>query len=194
MYEIHLTINQPDSIERFKQCCKAIDIKPIVIATGNYDQVMTSSIYRGVDFMAEISRLQQHLEDGDFSVVRQKVEIMPQIVKHPNHLYYESHIRFKIPKERQGYVTEKLALIERLCQRMGLHKSRNLFKVDDEFIYQMATYRTYTDTIWQFGSHIEDVKDYVVHVGLWYDKVELEECIYDTNEDIDKKRLENKTI
>jgi len=190
-YEIHITVSQPDSIERFKQVCRAIDVKPIVIATGDYDQVMTSSIFADGHYLNKVNKIDQHLSDAGFDVIRHKVEIMPQITKHPDHLYYESHIRFKIPKEKQGYVTEKLALIERLCQRKNLHKSRNLFKVDNEFIYQMATYRSYTDTIWQFGTHIEDVKDYAGHVGLWYDKVELEECIYDTNEGVDKKWLTN---
>ena len=193
-YEIHITIHQPKSIESFKKACEELNVKPIVIATGNYDQVMTSSIYDKsltpwFTAIEQAEFISHNLESKGFTVIRQKIEIEPRISQHKDFIYYEAHLRIKIPKDRLLEDQEK---IDRLCNDWrNFHKSRNLFKIDEEYAYQMVTYRT-DGGFWDFGKHVNDTKSLMEYYGLWVDKCEFEECIYDTNQNVDKPWLENK--
>ena len=192
-YEIHLTVNKPDSLNRFKEVCKSFNVKPLVIATGDYDQVMTSSIYKTdyIDnFHFHLHDLSMKFESEGYNVLRKKVEIMPSIVQHKDHIYYESHVRIKIPNVSQDRIDYHHELIDVICLSRDLQKSKNLFKVDKNFLYQMVTFRTHEMDIWDFGKHMKKVRQDIENNGfLNFDKIELEECIYDSNIDIDKKWL-----
>lgn len=101
-YEIHVTVNT-DDVATFKTDCQEIGVKPILIETekaGCYNkQVMTSSKHSGENCLETLSNITSLLYDKGYNVLREKVEIYPDEIKHPNFLYYESHLRLRLPKK-----------------------------------------------------------------------------------------------
>jgi hypothetical protein len=63
--------------------------------------------------------------------------------------------------------------------------SLNLFKEDAEYMYQMITYRSKTDTFHEFEEKIDTMGKVLNRFGFTCDKTELEECIYDSNIQVD---------
>lgn len=187
LYEIHVTV-ETDNIEQFVLDCKQIGVKPIVIETERNNvfgkQVMTSSKHSGDSYKNTLTSICKQLE-VNYKIVRQKVEIFPEDTKHPDHIYYESHIRLKL---KPGFDRTP---IEDLCDMFGFHMSKNLFKKDDNFVYQMITYRSNgKKPIQQFDDVIDAMVWHLSSKKIEFDKVEIEECIFDTNVSIDNKWLD----
>src|ERR1044072_5861098 len=101
-FEIHLTVETKD-IEKFKLDCQKFGCKPIVIETQRNlefgTQVMTSDKYTGNSYERILNRTVSNFQGAGYKIIREKVEIFPQAQKHPNHLYYESHIRLTLPND-----------------------------------------------------------------------------------------------
>lgn len=76
--------------------------------------------------------------------------------------------------------------MEELCLVNHFHLSKNLFKRDEEFDYQMITFRTDHMDIYKFITHILEMETKLKNLSILYDKVEVEECIYDSNAAVDK--------
>jgi len=185
IYELHITV-KTDSIDKFKDDCKSIGVKPIVIDTQKGEtQVMTSSQYNNFDYKLTLSELKSKLESLKYNILRCKVEIKPDNIKNENFIYYESHIRLKLNK-----FFDKTSLKEK-CLKDNFHLSKNLFKKDIDFDYQMITYRNYFQTFNEFNSIIDNMKSYLTENKIEYDKIEIEECILDTNVNIDSKWINN---
>lgn len=185
-YEIHVTVETND-VEQFVLDCKQIGVKPIVIETERNNvfgqQVMTSSKHSGDHYKDTLTSIVKQLE-AKYKIVRQKVEIFPEDTKHPDHIYYESHIRLKL---KPGFDRRP---IEELCEMFGFHMSKNLFKKDENHVYQMVTYRSNGNTpIQQFDDVIDAMTWHLTSRKINFDKVEIEECIYDSNISIDNSWL-----
>jgi hypothetical protein len=190
-YEIHITL-QVSNTETFIKDCAEIGVKPIVIETQNNNifenQIMTSSKYSGSHYSLVLNQLVSFFENKKYTILRKKVEIQPELQKNEEHIYYESHIRLKLPKN-----FEYQPLIE-LCTETNFHLSKNLFKKDDNYIWQMITYRDYESlTGGEFALKIYLMEKKLQTLNIFYDKIEIEECVYDSNEEIDKSWL-NKAI
>ena len=193
-YEIHITLQVSDK-KQFVNDCNEIGVKPIVIETQNNtdfsEQVMTSSKHSGSHYSFVLDELCNKFLDKGYKILRKKVEIQPEEEKNYEHIYYESHLRLKLPKDFE-YNT-----LYELCKEHNFHLSKNLFKKDENYIWQMITYRSTVaqlypdgkDTLDCFMWCIEIMKAELKSIGIFYDKVEIEECVYDTNEEIDKSWL-----
>ena len=187
-YEIHITVLTPN-IEQFKNDCSYIGVKPIVIETQNKknefeQQVMTSSKYEDAHYIVRLINLSKQLKSLGYKILRQKVEIKPEYNKHNLHKYYETHLRIKYPKN------ESNENLKRFCSHTKFHLSKNLFKVDKEFNYQLLTFRTSDMSYDQFYDYVEKSLDCLKNAYHYnYDKIEIEEAILDTNIDIDKNWL-----
>lgn len=185
-YEIHLTIYLSDKLENFKLFCEEIGVKPIIIETQNknffQNQVMTSSKHTGSHYLFTLNDLVSKLE-SKYKIIRKKVEIQPEITKHPEHIYYETHLRLKLP------INFDYTDLNNVCDNFDFHLSKNLFKKSDDFIWQMITYRDYNTDLKSFKNHIETTIQSLKTLDIIYDKIEIEECIYDSNENIDEKWL-----
>jgi hypothetical protein len=186
MFEIHLTVDNQNT-ERFKSDCKELNIKPIIIDTQNndYSQIMTSSKYNHEDYKLELNNLELKLKDLNYNVIRSKIEIYPKSIKHENHIYYESHIRLKL-KLNINFNTSDL---KEYCLENNFHFSKNLLKQNGEYNFQMISYRDRNIDLISFIKIINSMTSYLKDNNILYDKVEIEECIYDTNENIDKNWL-----
>lgn len=185
-YEIHITISNCDNVEEFKSFCYNIGLTPIIIETQNKDnflyQVMTSSKHSGSHYLYTLKYLVSNLETK-YKVIRQKVELQPEQIKNENHIYYESHLRLKLPIDFNYHN------LYELCNSNNFHLSKNLFKKTDEFIWQMITYRNYKIELNDFHYIINNMCKQLENLKIIYDKVEIEECVYDSNEKIDKEWL-----
>lgn len=185
-YEIHLTIYLSDKLENFKLFCEEIGVKPIIIETQNknffQNQVMTSSKHTGSHYLFTLNDLVSKLE-SKYKIIRKKVEIQPEITKHTEHIYYETHLRLKLP------INFDYTDLNNVCDNLNFHLSKNLFKKSDDFIWQMITYRDYNTDLKSFKNHIETTIQNLKTLDIIYDKIEIEECIYDSNENIDEKWL-----
>ena len=141
---------------------------------------MTSSISKTV---LGIDNIVKFFVENNYIILRRKIEKMPEDELDINHIYYESHIRLKLP------LSFPLNALDTLCSKYNLHKSKNLFKTSKTHKYQMFTYRDYGKNLNKFKAHIEDVKYILDQHQIPFDKIEIEECIMDDNEKIDSKWL-----
>jgi hypothetical protein len=189
-YEIHVTV-ETDNIDKFRQDCYDMSIKPIVIETyseahGTLElgsQVMTSSKYNGHSYNTNLETISNNLQDKGYKILRQKVEKFPNSKPDSSFIYYESHLRLKLPK---NFNRDRLNMI---CKKAKLHLSKNLFKRDANYDYQMITYRTSNPDYKVFVDIIELIKLSFDANDIPYDKVEIEECIFDSNVSLDNRWL-----
>jgi uncharacterized protein (TIGR00725 family) len=193
-FEIHLTVETND-IEKFKSDCQKFGCKPIVIETQRNQefgtQVMTSDKYTGDSYEEILYRTVSQFQIAGYKILRRKVEIFPQEQKHFDHLYYESHIRLNLPKELPEH---KLRQLKNHCISDKWHYSKNLFKSSPDVNYQMITLRMYNTTLEAFKSAVGKMEFILkIVLQLSFDKVEIEECIYDTDPTVDKSWLRPQT-
>ena len=186
IFEVHITVETTD-VPKFKTDCEMLGVKPIVIETerdGNLtQQVMTSGKYINASPINILTCLVRDLTSLGYKLIRLKVEKYPDEEKDADFIYYETHFRLKLKKD-----FDRSMLVD-LCKEQGFHLSRNLFKSSLEFNYQMITYRDYEIGLPEFNSKINEMKGELDKLGVIYDKIEIEECIYDTNIDVDKDWL-----
>ncbi len=189
MFEIHVTVATSDT-EKFKTDCAALGCKPIVIEVQNqkceYLQVMTSQKYTHTDYMEELRRTKNGLMDLGYNIIRLKVEAHPDYLRIFGDVpvkYFESHIRVKTDFEN----VEKLKILA-IANRW--HLSRNIFKsIDNGLFWQMLTYRIADSDKDTFFSQVVEFQKKLIQNFFESDKIEVEVCIFDTNEELDKKWL-----
>ena len=188
-YEVHVTVEKAYDIDKFKRDCDWMKVKPIIIETENgqllENQVMTSSKHEGEDYMTTLNKITTWLIGCGYKVIREKVEKNPMPNKDMDFKYYECHFRLKLPKDFDRQI------IKNICGINKFHLSKNLFKHDKDYVYQMCTYRNDTISYPKFHDKITKFCIELMGNGILYDKIEIEECIYDTNENVDYKWLNN---
>ena len=152
-FEIHISVKDVPQ-DDFRRVCRALDVKPIVLAlqVGDsvLDDVMTSSKHFGDNRSAytEMKRISGGLVRSGFTVVREKIETVPWHPGAPSDqdadpvmpkdCYFETHIGVIVGPEQDRVPLDEIA------RRMDAHLSRNMFKqLDDHTYVQMITYRTY---------------------------------------------------
>lgn len=189
MYEVHITVETND-IEKFKADCEELGVKPIVIelqhSKGAYQQVMTSSKYTGDNHESIVKLLRASLHLGfGYDIVRMKVEYHPDFVPDKTKiLYYESHLRVLIKNE------EEELILDQCCKKCSFHKSRNVFKkLENGDKYIMATFRIRDVPKREFYNLLSPFSYLLNLSNIKCDKVEVEACVLDTNEELDKEWL-----
>jgi len=188
-YEIHVTVNTVDR-SKFIDDCKEMGVKPIIIEVENNSnfeqQVMTSAKYTGDDFKEKLNELCKYLNEKEYKILRKKVEIKPEETKNPGFIYYETHFRLKLALD-----FNRSKLID-FCKENNVHLSKNLFKKASDFVYQMITYRDSKMTYQEFLNKVESIMVGLDKLNIIYDKVEIEEAIFDSNINIDNSWLNTK--
>ena len=182
MFEIHLTV-ETNNIEKFKIDCLENNVKPIVIELQDNQQnaimqdVMTSSKYKCTNIELQKNIIYNKFKNLGYNIKRIKVEVDPfhhnkDIISGESE-YYESHIRI-VGNDKN------IELVKSVCKQNGLHLSKNIFKkIDGENYYIMATLREYNTDLSSFVNRIESFKYQIS--SLKYDKIEIECCVYDSN-------------
>ena len=211
-FEIHVTVEANsflESISEFKEDCKDIGVKPIVIDLEINDgsilkDVMTSSKFFGDNRTAyeESERIVKSLRDKGYKVVRNKIESVPwhpaapvmsrgEVI--PNGCYFESHIGVTIyPDQKEDLETFIRSTLTNghLIELSGTAKlSQNFFKKsnDGSRFVNMLTYRSNMCGRPKFELEVKGIQQLLKEEGFDFEKVEVEYAVYDTNVTHDAK-------
>lgn len=202
-YEIHVTVNLEDSythkyinagsLNEFKEHCRSIGVKPIVIDLEMKDKssmkdVMTSSKFFGDNRTAyeESERITKCLKEMGYEVVRNKIETVPwhpaapqdtdkdHPLWHgdpiPNGCYFESHIGVIVTKETKEDLEELVDFLnESICEFSGTAKlSKNFFKkTEDGRFVNMLTYRSNMVNAKEFESEVRSIERIISGKNDW---------------------------
>jgi len=218
-FEIHVTVDLDNSythkyindenLDGFKDDCKNIGVKPIVIDLEINDgsilkDVMTSSKHFGDNRTAyeESKRIVNDLESKGYKVVRNKIESVPwhpaaPVISTgkdiPNGCYFEAHIGVTIYPSQKDELNDfvKSTLTDgSLIELSGTAKlSQNFFKKskDGSKFVNMLTYRSNMCGSPKFKLEVEGIKHLLQEEGFEFEKVETEYAVYDTNVNHDAK-------
>jgi NTP pyrophosphatase (non-canonical NTP hydrolase) len=206
--EEYLSFIDTFDLELFKQSCKEIGVKPIVIDLEINDgtilkDVMTSSKHFGDNRSAyeESERICQELRSRGYKVVRNKIESVPWHPAAPvistgkeitNGCYFESHIGVIIKNDEKRalnyFVNEFLSDSDNVELSGTVKLSQNFFKksTDGKFV-NMLTYRSNMCGRPQFQLEVDTIKSLLDKYCYDYEKVEVEYAVYDTNVTHDAK-------
>lgn len=187
-YEIHITVSTSD-IQQFKDDCKEINVKPIVLDLINnqntISDVMTSSIVVGDNNTAiqSMKSISNFFKTKNYTVIREKIETVPYHPAAPNKLnpkmpdncYFESHLNVKTSVD----LFEKLKLI---AYNHNAHVSQNVFKkFDDGTCIIMVTLRYNNLIIEDFKIKLQNLIDSIAKCNEFIlMKSIVEFSIYDT--------------
>lgn len=215
-FEIHVTVDMSrivdgngDStngkklfVEDFKNHCKSLGVKPIVIEleleNGTLEDVMTSSKHFGDNRSAyeEAERIANELSRWGYKVVRKKIETVPWhsaapvidgVLPIPNGCYFESHIGVVITPDQKEKLQEFVHFLNDSFEDSGCggvaKLSQNFFKKsnDGSKFVNMITYRNNVCGYQTFLEEVELIKYTLISNGFEFEKVEVEYAIYDTN-------------
>lgn len=188
-FEIHITVENANR-EEFIHHCKALDVKPIILALQTKEKfirdVMTSSVHMGTNrsVLEEMTRITRGLSLYGYRVVREKIETVPwhpaaPSSKHanpvmPKNCYFEAHLNVITSEDRQDTLLD-------IATTYSAHLSRNTFKVLDDSTYtQMVTYRSYTGTYEDFLKRVAALYEALLGAKFEVEKWVTEFSIYDT--------------
>ena len=196
-------------IDKFKNDCSDINVKPIVIDLEINDgsitkDVMTSSKHFGDNRSAyeESERICSELRSKGFRVLRNKIESVPwhpaaPVISTgkeiPNGCYFEAHIGVTIYPGQKNELNDfvKSTLTDgHLIELSGTAKlSQNFFKKskDGSKFVNMLTYRSNKCGSPKFKLEVEGIKHLLQEEGFEFEKVEVEYAVYDTNVTHDAK-------
>ena len=196
-------------IDKFKNDCSDINVKPIVIDLEINDgsitkDVMTSSKHFGDNRSAyeESERICSELRSKGFRVLRNKIESVPwhpaaPVISTgkeiPNGCYFEAHIGVTIYPGQKNELNDfvKSTLTDgHLIELSGTAKlSQNFFKKskDGSKFVNMLTYRSNMCGSPKFKLEVEGIKHLLEEEGFEFEKVEVEYAVYDTNVTHDAK-------
>ena len=215
-FEIHVTVDLDNSythkyihdenLNGFKDDCKNIGVKPIVIDLEINDvsiikDVMTSSKHFGDNRTAyeESERIVNELKSNGYHVVRNKIEsvpwhpsapVMSTGKEIPNGCYFESHIGVIIKPEEKRELNHFIKNLPDITMLSGTAKlSQNFFKKskDGSKFINMLTYRSNMCGSPKFKLEVEAIKNLLQECGFDFEKVEVEYAVYDTNVTHDAK-------
>jgi len=193
-YEIHITVAEADSIERYRAICGELGVKPIVLDLharneGIIKDVMTSSVFLGTNkgVHDEMERIAAGLTDAGYKVVRKKIETVPWHPAAPSSArpggemppgcYFECHMSV-----RMADTEHNMSSLKAIADSVKAHLSRNVFKRhEDGSISIMVTYRRYDGTSEDFVEEAGKIQGRLVGSGFNTDKLITEFSVYDTN-------------
>jgi hypothetical protein len=183
-FEIHITVETND-IRQFCEDCKKLGVKPIVIETQKRNgfgiQVMTSSKYSDDHYQRELDLLVRTLTEMKYVILRRKVEIQPEsFQKNPEFIYYECHIKLMLPRNMNREA------VRDVVTHRGWYWSRNIFKYEVDMDIQMITLRRPSMRYQEFITVVDNMKMSLDNMNVHYGKIEIEECVFDSNQRIDE--------
>lgn len=195
-FEIHITVEVVDDIERFRVVCKEIGVKPILLdlhtkANGAVKDLMTSQVIVGSTTKAfsAMGWTALRLEEFGYKVTRQKIEAAPwhpaspkadNSLKHESDNYFESHIEVTVDNGDPNRSFERL---KAFLEGSELHLSSNFFKkMDDGVGTVMVTLRNNTQTLETFKSILSFWREKLINGGFILNaKDVIEYAIHDSN-------------
>jgi len=205
-YEIHITIENGE-VEKFKEVCNKIGVKPLLLHLHMKQDIandlQTSSVCLGNNKSAylESMRIKDELTKNGFQVIRVKIETVPWHPAAPNktnnydmpeNCYFETHMAVKL--NLVDVLQNENPLIQILKETAAYHNarlSRNAFKIDDNHMIMMVTYRNYDGLYENFLAEKDFLFNQLLTKGFEVEKSIVEFSIYDTKISHDNKWIMN---
>lgn len=189
LFELHLTTHdlREDEILDFERFCEKIEAKPILIELSKgtfYRQPMISKILKcnsENELKAKVKELKNEFLISGFEVIRTKIEVpfwhqknATDFFKTESKTYFEWHGKVELSNED---------LTRKIAGKFGGRLSRNVLKNDAST--KFITLREY-ESGERITSNITELKGELIKNGIRLVKEELEFCIFDSNELLDK--------
>ena len=205
-FEIHITVDGNLNLNNFKETCEEIKVKPIVLDLETNNDIikdyMTSSKHFGDNKTAfdESQRIVKELENNGFKVLRTKIETVPwhpaapiDKEKMPLGSYFESHIGVIITPQEKDSLSNFTKDLSNKNLSGKAKLSQNFFKKskNGEKFVNMLTYRSTKTNKDNFESEVNLIKNLLTDNNFYFEKVEIEYSIYDTNIKHDSKWIQS---
>lgn len=192
-FEIHVTVSGSINVARFKNTCKQLNVKPVLIDmqdnSGDYifSDVMTSSKHFGTNTTAwdEMNRIVRGLMDDNFEIIRKKIETVPWHPGAPStsdelmppDCYFEAHLGVVVDTTNQ----HRMDILKAIASVNRAHLSKNTFKkVSDTEHVLMLTKRSYNSYNEEFKFHVDTLLHHLTVDGFTVQKPIIEFAIYDS--------------
>ena len=193
-HEVHLTVENTVTDNKFIEICKNANIKPIIfdlhLPIARYHKryrrdMMTSTLIHGTfeNVISASTQLRSYLEGAGLNVIREKVEVAPtpqsiEVYSHVNG-YYETHIKVDMSK----YSAQCL---RRILDENKYYKSQIVDNAKRKKNTLTITFRRYRildiESLDIFDKMITNVRQKLNRNDILESKKkEIEYCIYDTN-------------
>lgn len=194
-HEIHVTVEDAESIDEFREDCRSIGVKPVVLALhmsagGVIKDVMTSQVVIGTttEAFAAMHNTESLLAAKGYNVVRSKIEAAPwhpsaptaeNKMRHLKDNYFESHVEVFVNDSEGSTLT--MAQLSECLLDTDAHLSNNFFKATDTVKTVMVTLRRYTGTYEKFLFELARLKERIQCWGFDFNKKDIVEySIYDS--------------
>lgn len=188
LHEIHVTIEPPNDVERFKTDCESLEMKAVMLdLDGTMLDVMTTWATRGdkVKVLNQAVLSAMSLIKLGYAVKRIKIETTltnPIANKCAPDNYYETH--FAIRFGSQSEHSQLRSVVDRMSHKW--HMSNSLFKPD----VQMLTMRSYNGIVREHILKVMVSQEELSEQGFIPIKIINEYCWYDSNVNHDKVWLD----
>lgn len=201
-FEIHITVGVPN-IQRFKEACASLGLKPIILIlqtqSGDISdhEVMTSYKLQSnaADNSEALAKMYEQVGelmtyDPRFKFIRAKIEssidhpLIPSIcnsIEFKPGQHFETHIEVPIKSPQEA------ELLNSIATSLNVHLSRNRMKeYSDSHYVQMCTFRSYDLKKEEFESAVNRLHDAINGAGLKLEKQPIVEfAVFDTKADHD---------
>lgn len=194
-HEIHVTVSHAVNVDFFREDCRTIGVKPVVLAlhtsaSAPIKDVMTSQVVIGTttEAFSAMQATADALTRIGYNVVRSKIEAAPwhpsaptagNKLKHAEDNYFESHIEVFVNDAEDSLLT--MANLADCLVESDAHLSNNFFKATDTVKTVMVTLRRYTGTYEKFLFELTQLKERIQCWGFEYNKKDIVEySIYDS--------------
>lgn len=202
-HEIHVTVEAATNVETFKEDCRKIGVKAVVLdlhtkTEGTIKDVMTSQVVIGTTTAAfeAMGKTEKGLTEAGYKVLRSKIEAAPwhpsaptlaNGLQHAMDNYFESHIQVHVDNNPDAGCYN-VQFLKDILRGMKVHVSANAFKSFGEVSTVMVTLRRSEGTLEKFNRTLADVKKRITEVGFKIsEKVIVEYSIYDSKVHHDKE-------
>lgn len=187
-FELHVTVSKDSDVEKFKQVCLILGVKPIVLELIKnkqkvLDEIMTSSIFIGdsVNAQAELEKIADVLKEHGFIVERKKIETAPWHPAAPSKglgqmktgNYFEAHLDVRINNEQEEKVIE-------IAKKFGAEVSVNAKKVQAHQKTLMLTLREYSGFWEEFEPKVNRLYQELLNNNFEVERPNSEYSLYDS--------------
>lgn len=188
-YEIHITVDNAPDGETFREICKVINVKAVMLdlqtrsSTLIRDVMTSSTICTNLSGAhSEAQRIVCALQAHGLMAIRRKIETVPwnpmclELTGSDN--YFESHISVRL---RPHMGDRHVNTIQDVCKELGLHLSSNIYKADSNGVVYMATLRLFGVTSTAFHDHVIEILRMLKQQAIDVDSHVNEFVVFDSN-------------
>lgn len=195
-FEIHVTVDASESVEKFRVDCNKIGVKPVLLdlhtkKEGLVKDMMTSQVVIGstAEAFSAMNATSAALGEIGYDVIRRKIEAAPwhpsaptatNGLKHIEDNYFESHLEVYVENTEGANYSVKT--LKEILQGSDVHVSSNAFKVFGDVSTVMVTLRRKVGIIQSFTHELVVLRKRLLEAGFKISEKDIVEySIFDSN-------------